>query len=100
MSATASGPGRKHWHDAKGRHTMQPPASIDGGNYKRAWWDADEKAYQNHLDEHEHEVHAPGPLPGDSKLISDLFDAVENAEGQIATARKLIVLYRLRDLQE
>jgi hypothetical protein len=99
MSATISGPGKRHWHNSKGKHTMSPPTSF-GSGYPRRSWDADERAYQDHLDEHEREATIPEPMPGDSKLISDLFDVIANAEKTIDTARKLIIAHRLRDLQE
>lgn len=100
MSATTSGPGERYWHNSKGKHTMTPPASIDGGNYPRRYWSADDRAYQDHLDEHEREATISEPLPGDSKLISDLFDVIANAEKTIDTTRKLIIAHRLRDAQE
>jgi hypothetical protein len=98
-----------HWHTENGTHRMKDPRLIyERGKYvgetfdgkpvvdtPRGLWDADERAYAEHLEAHGIGVEPmPEPHLDDSELINTLFLKIENNERQNKIMREMIVAIR------
>lgn len=94
-----------HWHDADGHHRMKDPRKIPGWDWKkksRNWSDADERAYVQHLIDHETPApeRAMDPVeaqPDDSAAARALIDTIKTTQATLATCHELLATLRLRD---
>lgn len=81
----------RHWHNTNGTHRMPDLRKIV---YPEKFWDKDERAYIEHLREHETLAKFPKPLPEDSDTIKNLFESIRLAERTAHNARELIIALR------
>lgn len=85
-----TGSERPHWHDTQGRHRMTDPRTFNEGAYPERFWDADERAYVEHLRQHERDEEIPQPRETDTPAVRSLFASIAVAEKMIRATRELI----------
>jgi hypothetical protein len=73
---------------------MPDPRTFNGGNYPERFWDSDDRAYVEHLRQHEREDEIPQPGETDSATIRTLFESIQVAEKTISATRQLIIILR------
>ena len=83
----------KHWHDADGKHPMKDPRTI-GDGYPEQYWNADERAYVQHLEAHEAEMGNPQPADDDPPIVTAALALIASNEAQNAKLRMLISAFR------
>lgn len=93
-----------HWHDERGRHRMPDPRKIPGWDWEDTsgnWSDADERAYVQHLIEHEAPslARAMEPVtarPGDNPTALAIIEAITSTQAMLATYHELLAAVRLQ----
>lgn len=67
------------------------------GAIPRSQWSPDERAYADHLDEHDRLALRPDPCEDDTEMMQKLFAMRDHAEAKARTANKLIRALRERE---
>lgn len=91
-----------HWHDADGRHRMRDPRKIPGWVWKDKsgnWSDADERAYVQHLIDHEppapeRAMDPVEPRPGDPETALTIIAAIGVTQQMLAKYHELLAAVR------
>lgn len=84
------------WHAPSGAHQMPDPRKHE---LHERYWDKDDRAYAEHLREHERLADRPERQEGDPAPVQALFDHIESLQKVIDKERQLITALRLKAAQ-